>query len=476
MPILTFLALFLFHAITGFAVISLFKIKHSFWSNLFLSEIVGIGVQSFLPLILMFLKIPLTAANLFGIIIIFTFIFLGISYRQIIQTATSWEFKKMYLQIKLYELPFICVLAYILLIAAWRSFYLPSYSRDFLSGPEVIADYITKEHTYINSVFQQNLETTNNPYKSSFVTLLQVMYKYAGLYFGGLWLGFLSISFFGWLYTKLRQITHPILAGLFLLFLVSVPEMYGYMFMVLYDFPNAVFLTIGIYYVSKYILDNGSGINNFYFGSMILGLAVYIRSETLLFILMLCIVFVLIWGLKNWKKMLLPMGVLLFSSWLGYAIFYTFYLNHYFPVKYDIGATINKNIFDLNPLFERMGTIFSTLTIDSDDSKYVLSTMLFGYIIQFFFLMILIHIVFLFLNKNKTQNRPVSFWLFCIIVVYFGLSIVGFILPLMDIKNTTKRAMFKLFPLMVFYFAYHPLSILITKWLSFNKEKKLSEE
>jgi hypothetical protein len=470
MPILTFILLFLFHFLTGFSVISLFKIKHPFWASLFLSEIVGIGVQSFLPLILMFAKIPLSATNMFGINIIFTLLFLALGYKQIIASVSSWDFKGMYQQIKLYEIPFICILGYILLIAVWRSFYVPSYSRDFLSGPEAIADYITKEHTYTNSLFKQNLETTNNQFKSSFIPLLQAMYKYAGLYFGGLWNGFLAISFFGWLYTRLRLITHPILAGLFLLFLVSIPEMYGYMFMVLYDFPNAVFLTVGIYYVAKYILDNQSGINNFYFGSMVLSISVYVRSETFLFIALLSILFILFWGLKNLKKMIVPMGSLLLISFIGYAVFYLFYMNHYFPVKYDIAGSANKNIFDLGPLFDRMGTIFSTLTIDNEDSNYALSSMLYGHIIHFFFLMLLIHVIFLFVSKKNIKNPSTNFWLFSIFVMYFGLSIVGFILPLMDINNTTKRAMFKLFPLMIFYFAYHPLSVMITKWLSFNKE------
>ena len=41
--------------------------------------------------------------------------------------------------------------------------------------------------------------------------------------------------------------------------------------------------------------------------------------------------------------------------------------------------------------------------------------------------------------------------LYGILAVYFGLALLGFLIPLVDLENTTKRGLFKLLPLMLLY-------------------------
>jgi hypothetical protein len=43
--------------------------------------------------------------------------------------------------------------------------------------------------------------------------------------------------------------------------------------------------------------------------------------------------------------------------------------------------------------------------------------------------------------------------LYAIAVVYIGMPVMAYITPLFDLDNTTKRGLFKLFPLMAIYMA-----------------------
>ena len=83
----------------------------------------------------------------------------------------------------------------------------------------------------INSVFSVDLSTTNNQYKPPFITSLQVIYKYAGLPFGQLWLSTLFVSFLVFLYHAMSLYIHRLLSGIFLVFFLVIPEMYAYTFM-----------------------------------------------------------------------------------------------------------------------------------------------------------------------------------------------------------------------------------------------------
>ena len=50
------------------------------------------------------------------------------------------------------------------------------------------------------------------------------------------------------------------------------------------------------------------------------------------------------------------------------------------------------------------------------------------------------------LRKLSSESRN---WLYGVLVIYIGLGIVGYLLPLADLANTTKRGLFKFFPIML---------------------------
>ena len=75
--------------------------------------------------------------------------------------------------------------------------------------------------------------------------------------------------------------------------------------------------------------------------------------------------------------------------------------------------------------------------------------------------------LFDFVLSDRWQTEPRN-WSYAVLVIYLGLPFLGFLLPLMDLDNSTKRGLFKIFPLMLLYMAssnlLRDLSERISRW------------
>jgi hypothetical protein len=184
--IMIILLLTIIQFIAGFGLINLFNIQLKPGLLISLAILLGVAVFSIMPFILQLAYIPLTSTNVF-ISILAACVLLNSKFKSGI--ARLQELKaNIKFRIKIYEIPFVVMIVFIVFVSAWRCFYFPPTPRDLTSGAEVIAEYAIREKTMINSVFSVNLETTNNIFKPPFITCLQIIYKYAGFEFGQIWL------------------------------------------------------------------------------------------------------------------------------------------------------------------------------------------------------------------------------------------------------------------------------------------------
>jgi hypothetical protein len=516
MPFIAFLLLTVCHFISGYGILTLFRIRlktapfavmHPADYNasrqtsndgpsartplaplITLSLLLGIAVASFLPFLLQLFYIVLTGPTIFGSLVIAALLlniptFLRIRREGFAAVRRSFTISRF--RIHLYEIPYLLILGFLVFVSVWRCYYLPPTSRDALSGPEAIAEYAVREHTMINSFFRVDLWSTNNPFKSPYLVSLQMIYKMAGFPFGQVWLGTVFVSFTVFLYHVLRQRVHPVIAGLLLLLFMMAPEMYAYTFMILYDYSNMVFFFLSLYFLFDYFNQrpavpasfvmmpaepSSSTITpasppaakvpaQFYFSGLLMGIATYIRSETLALALLFLplILFRQIRERYPFKKMawtnLLFIGPSLIAWWLTAQL----YLKYYLPVHYDVGGLVNTHLSDLHPLFQRYGDIITRLITGE------FSVHLWGYIQYIFGLLLLAELIFLRRFSKEARN-----WLYAIAVLYLGLGILGWLLPMMNLLETTKRALFKLIPLFALYIANNGwvarLSGRISRW------------
>ena len=436
--ILMFLLLSLLQFFCGLGILSRLKIRLKPALAMPLCVLLGLSVHSFLPFLLELLRVPITPLTVFGAIGL-----TGLGVMTMSRRAATWlkeDLRSSRFRVRIYEIPFLLVIGGLVFISVWRCFYLPPTPRDLTSGAEAIAEYAVREKTMINSLFTVNLESTNNQFKPPYITSLQVIYKFAGFPFGQVWLSVIVVSFIIFLYHLLNHYLHRLFSGLLLIIFLAVPEMYAYSFMALFDYPNAVYFFLSVYFLNRHFLQGAR--REVVLSGFLMGIATYIRSETL--ILAVLLAGAIAWHhVKNWnsgRQLLFAGMAFLLPPVLGYVIPVTVYIHHYLPVDYNVGGLVNANLLNPAPLVERflqMNTrlIFSEMGIDC-----------YGYFFFIFFVFLIVELASA--NRWTTELKN---WLFAVMVIYFGYPLLGFLLPLLDIDHSTKRGLFKIFPLMLLF-------------------------
>jgi hypothetical protein len=458
MPFLVFFLLLILYLVSGLGILELFGFRLKPVYTITLALLLGVAVASFLPFLLQLCYIALTDGAIFGsltVVALLLSIPIWLRIRQeglnsIRTTLIPGRFKT-----QPYEIPFWMVIGFFVFVSVWRCYYLPPTSRDALSGPEAIAEFAVREHTMINSFFSIDLWSTNNQFKSPFLISLQMIYKMAGFPFGQIWLSIVFVSFIVFLYHALRERVHPILAGILLLLFIMTPEMYAYTFMVLYDYSNMVYMFLGLYFLIAWFSSGDK--KNFYFASLLIGIATYIRSETLVLALLFLPPILLAQRREKWTLKRAAVGDILFfvPAFLGYYLTAQLWIKHYLPVHYDVGGLINTHLSDVSPLFQRYSDIITTLVT----SEFAIH--LWGYI--FFITAALFVLEAVFVRRFTREARN---WLYAIVIIYLGLGLLGWVLPVVDLKDTTKRGMFKLLPLLIFYLASNQLLVRLSQAMS----------
>jgi len=126
----------------------------------------------------------------------------------------------------------------------------------------------------------------------------------------------------------------------------------------------------------------------------------------------------------------------------------TIYINTYLPQKYNVAGLVNNNLFDITPFFTRL-TKMNTELIFGDNN-----TFMYGYFFYLFIIFFLAELIFF--RGFKTDAKK---WLIATLIILLGLAFLGYLLPLLDLNNSTKRGLFKIFPIMLFYFSCNQLLI-----------------
>jgi hypothetical protein len=415
-----------------------------------MAMMLGVPLVSLTPCFLQLMGIAIDTVPIIVAVAVMTALFsmpLVIKFRRLRFSNIVWP--------SLYELPFIAVVVYLLCAGVWRGFYYPPYARDMLSGPELLAEYAVREKTMISSVFTVDLQSSNNYFKSPFITGLQIIYKSLVCPFGQVWLSVLSVSFIVWLHTLLRERVHGWLAGLLLMLFMCIPELFAYSYVLLYDYSNMVFFFAGFYFLSAYFKDRRG--SDFVFSAVLFGLATYIRTETLLLVLMVAPL-VVVYSRRQQesiKALSVKLAVFTIVPVLFYVLCIDVFIRLFVPLPFDVAGQLNPDLGNMSLFFERLRDV-QTLLIFSDRGIGV-----YGHFIFLFYALVIADLIF----ARKYNPESVTM-LYGVAVVLVGLPLLGYLLPVVDLHNTTKRGLFKMLPLMLLYMANSGLVRMLGAWIA----------
>ena len=441
--------------ICGRGLLQLLKVETRPMLSFCFSMISGVALVSFLPFFLELLHVDITMTSVASSIGGLTLIML-VPLFSLLKNFKLPDIKS-YKAPNIYEIPFWIIFGLLMFLSVWRCYYYPPNARDMLSGPEVMADLALKEKHIINSLFTIDLQSTNNYLKPPYITSLQIIYKLFVQPFGQTWLSILFINFIVIIITLLKEKLHPVIVGFIMLYFFGMPEVYGYTYLMLFDYSNMIFFFGGFYFLNRYFEDKK--MSNFSFAVFLFTIATYIRTETI--ILEGMVVPLIIYHQYKDKlpvaKSAIRVGLFLVVPFIVYFLCMNVFVKHYIPIKYDVSNDINKNLGDVSYFFKRVVDMCTELIFSENGMHY------YGYF-PYVFLIIIAADMTIF-RKFTTEGVTM---LFGIGIVYIGLAFIGYLLPLADLLHTTKRGLFKLFPLILMYYRNSPsllkLTDVINKW------------
>lgn len=446
MNLANFVLLVVLNLLCGHALLSLFKIRHiNFLQRISLSILLGLGLSSFIPMLLEILGIAITASSVLAGQFILSVLPVCLSFRLIFKDIKQIQLRTA--SIKVYDILAVACIVLLLYTGAYKCYFWPPTPRDLTSGAEGLAEFAVKEGHIMNSFLLQDLSTTNNHQKPPSVLGLQIIYKLLVHNFGQVWLIVVSYSFYLFLYGSLRQIAHPVFAGLFSILSIAVPEMYAYTIMPLFDFSNTVYVTAALVFLFKYLTEHRLG--SLYISSILFAIAVFFRAETLLLVICICIFSGLYYfkkhkqtAFKIWLKQALT---LCFISAVVYMVSMEYFIRTLLQINFDAGANFTSDIFNLTPFFTRLYAIFSQLIFNYDANSLYNTRALYNDSFAIFFAFIIVELFWC--GIKKKADGKMLFWLYGFFGVIIFLAFIGYLIPLVDLNNTTKRGLFKLIPI-----------------------------
>jgi hypothetical protein len=227
-------------------------------------------------------------------------------------------------------------------------------------------------------------------------------------------------------------------AGMCMLLFLTIPELYGYTYTLLWDYSNMIFFTAGFYYLYRYVADKQY--HHFLFACLLFGFATFIRIDTIVFI-GLCVPLLLFFQFRDKvpiTRMAYSAGIMLAVPYVVYFVCVHVFVKHYLPVHTDL--VDNMNVQSVSQYFDWFSTmnnklIFAGVNID-----------LYGYYIYFFLLIVAIDAI-----AFRRFNREAIFMLVGIAIIYFAMPSLGYFTKWYN-NTTAKRGLFKMFALMALYY------------------------
>lgn len=341
----------------------------------------------------------------------------------------------------MYDVVALGIGAYLLYISVWATYYWPVTPFDAMAGIDLVAKAAVKEGTLNCSIYRDPIlagHLSNQPFYAPFAMLQQVITRTIGFPFGQVWLAVLSISFYTFMFTFLRERVHPFIADVLWIFFIMIPELYGYTLLMQTDFANAVYYSIGGTLMIMAIEQKKTPL--LWGSTLFLAAAAWSRSESFLLIGIMLLA-MLPWLLRTWSMRQVVLWLVATGSVViaVFALWHVLWFRLYLPVRPDTAA----EIIGFDPA--RFASVTSLMF------ENVLSDV--GYWGMTFFgfaAFVVIDGIYTMVRRIRWSNSLPAMWIF---VTFIMLLIVGTIFASAVVDQTLRRGLFKILPFIFMFIA-----------------------
>ncbi|MBK7034268.1 MAG: hypothetical protein IPH49_13620 [Ignavibacteria bacterium] len=337
----------------------------------------------------------------------------------------------------LYDMIPLGVALYVAFIATWAAWYWPVTPFDAMAGIDLVARQTVEEGTIVNRVFTDPSlagQLSNQPFYAPFAMLLQVMFRLVGFAYGQLWVPIAAFALAWFLWSVLRELAHPFIAGVLWILYILTPEMLGYSYLVQTDHINAAFFAIGAILIWRSIVKNQQAL--LWLSVIMFCGACWSRTESILLVAIgVAASLPFVARAFSWRSAATYAAVAAVASLGVFAIWHVLFFNAYLPVR---PSTAEQLIgFDGARFIQVVTSTFSNVVYDKGlwaGSFLLLAVVLVGNVVV----------------TRKTGPLLPLMW---IGVVFLGLWFVGTIFSAAIVEQTLRRGLFKVIPLIFVYVA-----------------------
>jgi hypothetical protein len=429
-----------FQFLTGFGVIDRFPVISRLSQKISLSVLMGFFLSTLVVYLLEILHLPIST---FSVLTANALLAAAVNYNpaKLIKSLKLLVIKEN-ASIQIYEIIFLTALAYLMFFSFWRTYSIPVTPYDSIVGIDLVAKQALKEGRIVSSIFYRpdfRPFLSTQPYYAPFTMLMQVIYRSVGLPFGQVWLGFLTVSFFVFAYSKMCEKVHPVISGFCILLLLCAPELYAYTFLLQTDFSNAVFFAIGMIFTVNFLQSRN--LQYFMLAALFMSAACWTRTETIIIASAVALaVAVLLYSEMKFRAIRLAsiyLTICAACTFLWNIVFFKFY----FPVTPQVKEqVIWKGLYS----YEKTGTIFHGMNF------FLFSMDYWGFTLYLFLLLWLVN----FVVSRKGKAWANLGWPLLIYVCFF---IMLHHFSLMNIEYTFRRGVMKFLLMMCLLTAEFPI-------------------
>jgi hypothetical protein len=453
----------------GLSLLFCFSRRYSLLELVGYSFLLGIGLESIFLFLLDVVGVKYSQGILIGLNVAAMLAVNGANFRSLVELKNELKAPDLSLKnINLVAVFLFWIIGYLFYAITVKNLFWPATEHDTIGSFDKLGRIMAIEGKLKISLFDYKLEGAGGVYPPLFHASLAYVYLFGALT-GKIVTTLFFLSLLTTFYSLVKNYSGSTAAAFFTLCLMVTPELFSHAALGLGNLPTTAYVGAAALATITWIEKRDRKF--FWLGAVLMAFVIWIRSDTVVFIIAaLAIVGVDFLRNKKWKDLLIYSSITV-SPFVIWNLYLKLKIHAAQDGRFDLGIGYNSERVDLMSSYisaflfggqhgnidggQLYGLVFvlffllvffNIVWIAKDGVKKVLLDNL--YILTYFFVAFVFYSSVFYLINEKTQNAPIS--------------------SLME--SSFKRGLFCFVPLAFFYIAASPVSLfLFSKLEKFRK-------
>lgn len=441
----------------GLSVMLLISRKYTLAELVGYSFLIGIGLETFFLFLLDVVGVKYSPGLLIGLNAALILAINGANYKGLL--SLKEEFKAPSFGVKdinLVAVFIFCFIAYLFYVITVKNLYWPSTEHDSIGSFDKLARVMAIEGKLKISLFDYNLEGAGGVYPPLYHAAMAYTYI-----FGSVTAKVITTLFFLSLLTTFYSLVNLFVgstaAMLFTFILMVTPELFSHAALGLGNLPTTAYVAPAA--LATYAWLQKRDKKYFWFGAITMAFAIWIRSDTIVFIAAA----LLVMGIdflrhKNWKEFATYAGIIV-SPFIIWNLYLKLKIQAAQEARFDLGIGYNTERVDL------MSNYINAYLFGGQHGA-VDGGQLYGLVFILFFVFVFLNLAWMYKAGWKQvimdSLYPIAFFATSFILyaaVFYLINEKTQNAPMYSLMESSfKRGLFYFVPLALFYVAAGPIS------------------